>query len=96
MTFMTVTVMSWKDWLHRVELSNPQRGKPVPGPNGYSPGGAAALLGVTRHAIHQAIRRGTMDATSVPVPSGGRYWFIADASLEAYKRDHLRFEPPKK
>jgi hypothetical protein len=59
-------------------------------PNGYSPGGAAAELGVTRAAVHRAIERGYLDAMRMQVP-GGQYWFITQEALDAYKaKPHRR------
>jgi len=92
---MTVTTMNWNDWLAAVEASSPSPGKPMPPPNGYSPGGAAEKLGVTRSAVHMAISRGILDAIKVPIPDGRSYFFIPERDLQDYIDNHLRFEPPK-
>ena len=35
-------------------------------PNGVSPGGAAVVLGVTRQAVHQLLKTGTLRASRAP------------------------------
>lgn len=56
--------------------------------NGYSPGGAAEKLGMSRPGIMHAIKRGDLDAIRVPVPlhPQGCYWFITPAALERYRK----------
>lgn len=53
--------------------------------NGYSPGGAAAEMGISRQAIMAAIKRGSLDALRVPTPSGTSLWFIHPDALERYR-----------
>lgn len=53
--------------------------------NGYSPGGAAEELGISRQAIMQAISHGRLDAVRVPLPRGpGCFWIITPAALQAF------------
>lgn len=55
--------------------------------NGYSPGGVASVLRISRQAVHQAIRRGQMDALIVNDDETGelRLFMIPEASVEAYR-----------
>ena len=55
--------------------------------NGYSPGGAAVELGMSRQAVHQAVRRGSLDAVIVNDDVTGelRLFMIPKPSIEAYK-----------
>lgn len=88
MAVKTLSYREWREIISKVE-SDPA-GQPAQIPNGYSPGGAAAVLGVSRPAINQAILRGHLDATRIPAPTGrGYYWFITPEALEEYrKRPH--------
>ena len=52
---------------------------------GWSPGGAAAELGISRQAVHYAIKRGDLDAVIVNGEDGKlRCFMIPDASLKAF------------
>lgn len=95
MQSMTVTTMNWNDWHAAITANPPLPGKPIPPPNGYSPGGAGAKLGITRAAVHMAIRRGTLDAVKIPTLGGEHYWFIPQEALQDYIENHLRFELPE-
>lgn len=55
--------------------------------NGYSPGGVAAQLGISRQAVHQAVHRGQLDAVIVNDDDSGelRLFMIPKPSLEAYR-----------
>ena len=55
--------------------------------NGDSPGGLAAQLGISRQAVHQAVRRGLLDAVIVVDDQSEelRLFMIPQASAEAYK-----------
>ena len=54
---------------------------------GWSPGGAAAQLGISRQAVHKAIRRGDLDAVIVTKDGSDELsmFMIPDASLQAFK-----------
>jgi hypothetical protein len=54
---------------------------------GWSPGAAAAELGITRQAVHAAIRRGDLDANEVKdLETGMKLYFIPDASLRRFAK----------
>lgn len=55
-------------------------------------GQAAKRLGITRPAVSDAIRRGTLKARRVesPVVGTGWYWAIDEDEIERYRREHLR------
>lgn len=55
--------------------------------SGTSPGGAAAELGITRQAVHKAIRRGDLDCVIVNDDRTGKLvmFMIPDASLKSFK-----------
>lgn len=58
---------------------------------GWSPGSAAAQLGISRQAVHEAIRRGTLDAVMVVREDGKTQAFmIPDASIKAYAERRAR------
>jgi hypothetical protein len=79
-----VKTIQFPDW---VRLMDSESDTPDELPNGWSPGGAAEFVGMTRQGIHYAIRSGALDAIRVPSPGGhGCYWFIPDAALRAFKR----------
>jgi hypothetical protein len=56
--------------------------------NGWSPGGVAAELGITRQAVHQAVKRGQMDAVIVRDDRTDEMvlFMIPDYSVQAYKQ----------
>lgn len=58
--------------------------------NGPSPGGVAAILGISRQAVHKAVHRGDLDA--VIVTDGGklRMFMITEDSIEAFKAKRER------
>lgn len=63
-------------------------GKPAWGKlNGDSPGGLAGQLGISRQAVHQAVRRGLLDAVIVVDDNTEelRLFMIPQSSAEAYK-----------
>lgn len=70
--------------VHEAETTH---GDPSRVPNGYSPGGAAVELGISRQAVHKAIRRGTLDAFHIPQLGGlPGYYLIPQDAVDAYKR----------
>lgn len=74
-----VTDMTYSRWRSYLESG---------GGNGYSPGGAAAELGMTRQGIMYAIKAGLLDALRVDLPGQDRnYWIIPVDALERYKRE---------
>lgn len=70
-----------KQWQQLVEAGDPV----VQNLSGPSPGGAASELGITRQAVHEAIRRGSLDAVAVYQGAKLLHYTIPHASLEAYK-----------
>lgn len=77
---MTLRKMNFADWERLVHISEGQRAKLL----GWSPGGAAAEIGISRQAIHEAIRRGTLDAVAVYEGKRLRMFMIPDESLRHY------------
>ena len=58
---------------------------------GWSPGGAAAQLGISRQAVHKAIHRGDLDAIIINDDDGKlRLFMIPDASLQAFAERRSR------
>jgi hypothetical protein len=53
---------------------------------GLSPGGAASELGITRQGVHDAIRRGALDAYAVYRGSRLAFFIVRQPSLDAYKK----------
>lgn len=79
---MALRKMNVKLWEKLTSESQAHRAKLL----GWSPGGAAAELGITRQAVHKAIRRGDLDAVIVNNFEGQLTMFmIPDASLQAFK-----------
>lgn len=59
--------------------------------NGPSPGGVAAILGISRQAVHKAVHRGDLDAVVVYAPTGRLQMFmITEDSIEAFKAKRER------
>lgn len=54
---------------------------------GPSPGGAAAILGITRQSVYEAIHKGALRAFRVYYPDEDKrpLIFVDSASLDAYK-----------
>lgn len=53
---------------------------------GPSPGAAAAELGISRQAVHQAIRRGDLEALAVYRGTRLLFFTISKSSLERFKQ----------
>jgi len=69
--------------------------KQEPGLNGLSPGGVAGHLGVTRQAVHAAVKSGRLDA--VRVSDGGelRFILITNDSLQRFvENPNVKGRPP--
>lgn len=81
-----MTTMAYDEWQRLLNKGE--------APNGFSPGGAAAEIGVTRQAIMKAIQTGRLDATrvKVPLPNIGHLWLIDPADLKAFQKKRLH--PP--
>lgn len=78
---MALTKIGFKAWERRVHQSDVERAKLL----GWSPGGAAAELGISRQAVHKAIHRGDLDAVIVNDENGRlRSFMIPDASLRSF------------
>lgn len=89
---MTVTTLSYDEWTKRL---TDETDSPGDLPNGWSPGGAASELGMTRQGIMYAINRGLLDAYRIPSPVPGpveHFWIIPPAALDAYaaRKEALR------
>lgn len=83
---MTVKRMQLKQWQRLNEAGDPIVQDLS---SGRSPGGAAAELGITRQAVHKAIKRGSLDALAVYDGTKLRFYTISHASLQRY-RSRLR------
>jgi hypothetical protein len=79
---MAIKTMNLDVWRKLSDVSDAQRAKLL----GWSPGGAAAQLGISRQAVHKAIHRGDLDALIVNNDEGQLSMFmIPDDSLQAFK-----------
>jgi hypothetical protein len=79
---MALRKMNTKRWTELTETSDRLRAQLI----GWSPGGAASQLGISRQAVHKAIHRGDLDAVIVNDDDGKLQMFmIPDASLQAFK-----------
>lgn len=80
---MAIRKMNTKLWQKLTSESDAHRAKLL----GWSPGGAAAQLGISRQAIHKAIKRGDLDAVIVTNDRTGRLsmFMIPDDSLRAFQ-----------
>jgi excisionase family DNA binding protein len=87
---MAVKTLSYQRWREMIEDAESGSADSSTVPNGFSPGGAAAELGVSRETIHRAIKRGTLDAYMVPMPGGrpGMYFITPEALAAFAKRPH--------
>lgn len=56
---------------------------------GPSPGGAAAELGISRQAVHQAIRRGDLDVLAVYEGRRLSHYTISQSSIARYKQQRI-------
>jgi len=83
---MLLRKMAFKDWEKLSTVSDAQRAKLI----GWSPGGAAAEIGITRQGIHHAIRRGDLDAVAVYDGTKLVMFMIPDDSLRAYQERRQR------
>lgn len=78
---MALRKMDMRRWQELVTESDLERAKLI----GWSPGGAAAQLGISRQAVHKAIHRGDLDAVIINGDDGKLQAFmIPDASLRAF------------
>lgn len=78
---MSLRKINWQRWEKLTAESDRQRAELL----GWSPGGAAAQLGISRQAVHKAIHRGDLDAVMVLREDGKLSAFmIPDASLKAF------------
>ena len=78
---MALRKVSADRWEKLVAESHYARAKLI----GWSPGGAAAELGISRQAVHKAIHRGDLDAVIVNDDDGRlRMFMIPDDSLQAF------------
>lgn len=78
---MALRKVSMKRWESLVTESDHARAKLI----GWSPGGAAGQLGISRQAVHKAIHRGDLDAVIVNGDDGKLQAFmIPDESLQAF------------
>lgn len=80
---MAVRKMQLKAWERAIEAPNADLEDFSLGP---SPGGAAAEVGVSRQAIHAAIRRGELDVLAIYDGARLSHYTISRSSLAAYKQ----------
>ena len=75
--------MDTRRWTELTEASERVRAQLI----GWSPGGAASQLGISRQAVHKAIKRGDLDAVIVTRDGSDELsmFMIPDASLQAFK-----------
>lgn len=80
---MAIRKMNTKRWTELTETSDRLRAQLI----GWSPGGAAGQLGISRQAVHKAIHRGDLDAIIVTKDDSDELsmFMIPDASLQAFK-----------
>lgn len=82
---MAVRKITVKEWNRLVEANDPS----IADLSGPSPGGAAAELGISRQAVHKAIRRGALDALAVYEGKKLSHYTISVASIARY-REHIK------
>jgi len=58
--------------------------------NGYSPGGVAGRLGITRQAVHNAIKRDKLHAYKLTHNGKMVAIIVPDSEVDHYRRNHLR------
>jgi len=58
--------------------------------NGQSPGGVAGRLGITRQAVHDAIKRDTLQGYYITRNGRMVAIIIPDAEVARYRREHLK------
>ena len=56
---------------------------------GLSPGGAASTLGISRQGVHEAIRRGKLDAFAVYHGVRLRFFIVRADSIQRYHEERL-------
>jgi hypothetical protein len=80
---MAIRKVNFKRWEKLVAESDRRRAELL----GWSPGGAAGELGISRQAVHLAIQRGDLDAVIVNHDGTGklRMFMIPDPSVQAFK-----------
>jgi len=79
---MAIRKVNSRRWQQLMSESEALRAKLL----GWSPGGTASQLGISRQAIHKAIHRGDLDAVIVNNDDGRLSMFmIPDSSLQAFK-----------
>ena len=66
-----------------------------PSMRGMSPGGAASHMSVTRQAVFNAIRRGTLDLVRITEQGTGPFLIIPDGSRLNYSLNHLGKKGPR-
>lgn len=79
---MSVRKIQLKDWMTAIEAGDPVTQDYSGGP---SPGGAAAELGISRQAVHDAIKRGDLEALAVYRGRRLSHYTISVSSLRRYK-----------
>lgn len=82
---MALRVIKLSRWAKLNEASDPENPRAV---NGPSPGGVAAELGISRQAVHKAIRSGLLDAVKVVLdddPERMVMFIVTPYSVRNYK-----------
>lgn len=74
--------MQLKDWERSIAAGDATIADFSHGP---SPGGAAAELGISRQAVHQAIHRGDLEVLAIYEGRKLSHYTISQSSLAAYK-----------
>lgn len=80
---MATKQIQMKQFLQRLEAGDPTLLDFSVGP---SPGGAAAELGISRQAVHKAIKRGDLDAITIKRGDKITCYYVGRASLDRYKK----------
>ena len=62
---------------------------------GMSPGGAAASMSITRQAVFNAIRRGSLDLVRITESGTGPYLYIPERSIRDYSLNRLGKKGPR-
>jgi len=81
-----IKTLSLSQWMRMQKKAESLSGKPSDFPNGYSPGGVASQLGISRQAVHKAMHTGRLPAWRVVLPGGGAYYLISQEALDAFQQ----------
>lgn len=79
--------MELEDWVHKMQSTPSGKATRY---LGMSPGGVAAVLSISRQAVHDAINRDRMDAWRLTRDGKLIAILIPDSDVDNYRRNHLR------